>query len=30
MSEKYTIEEFLGKKKRKPQGEFDAAWVNLE
>jgi hypothetical protein len=30
MSAKYTIEAFLGKKKRKPQGEFDATWVNVE
>jgi hypothetical protein len=30
MSEKYTIEEFLGKNKRKSQGEFDATWVNVE
>jgi hypothetical protein len=33
MSAKYTIEAFLGKKKKKPQGvqgEFDATWVNVE
>ena len=27
---KYTIEAFLGKKKRRSQGEFDATWVNVE
>jgi hypothetical protein len=33
MSDKYTLEEFVGKKKKKPQGvqgEFDAMWINVE
>jgi hypothetical protein len=30
MSDKYTIEAFLGKKKRRSQGEFDATWVIVE
>jgi hypothetical protein len=30
MSDKYTIEAFLGKKKRKVKGEFDATWVNVK
>jgi len=29
MSDKFTLEEFVGKKKKKPQ-EFDAKWVNIE
>jgi len=30
MSDKYTLESFIGKKKRKVQGEFNATWVNVE
>jgi hypothetical protein len=29
MSDKFTLEEFVGKKKKKPQ-EFDAKWVSVE
>ena len=33
MSDKFTLEEFVGKKKKRPQGvqeEFNAMWVNVE
>jgi len=33
MSDKFTLEEFVGKKKKRPQGvqgEFDAKWVSVE
>ena len=30
MSDKYTMEAFVGKKKKRLQGEFDAKWVNIE
>ncbi len=33
MSDKFTLEEFVGKKKKRPQGvqeEFNATWVNIE
>jgi len=33
MSDKFTLEEFVEKKKKRPQGvqeEFNAKWVNIE
>jgi|TARA_R110000824_G_scaffold383697_1_gene577379 hypothetical protein len=33
MSDKFTMEAFVEKKKKRPQGvqgEFDAKWVNIE
>ncbi len=32
MSDKFTFEEFVGKKKKRQQGvqEFNAKWVNVE
>ena len=30
MSDKYTIEALLGKKKSRSQGKFDATWINVQ